>query len=125
MQDELTVTDVLERAYDLLAPPGAWMQKALARTARSAVVSYSDDADDITSMCVVGALHAAAYGHPLHSAVVNHDALNQAFDVLCAALSFPSRSSIVPWNNAPERTHEDVLLALKQAIERSREREAA
>lgn len=95
-----TTADVLRRARALIDTPEKWCKGALVRDG---------------AFCVRGALKTAISG-----------SIWAAFDPLLTraeqALGFPgfdgvhSEPRLPSWNNAPERTHADVMAAFDKAI---------
>jgi hypothetical protein len=99
--------DVLVAARHILENPDHWTKGCFARTAGGGEV----DAEDAVakSFCVHGAIIAAAGGFDVPFR-------NEALNLLRTAAS-PSSGFPGGWNDAPSRTHADVLAAFDRAIE--------
>lgn len=98
-----TTHDVLVKARALIDKPEAWTKGALARasTGRRA----REDGPGAVCWCVSGAIICANGGQ-------YHRGAFRAFE---ASLG-PNRPVIPHWNDAPERTHAEVLAAFDRAI---------
>jgi hypothetical protein len=87
------------KAYELIEKPESWTKNYLARDKDGNPVSdYSPVA---ASYCVVGAI-CRSYSDPTRASV------------LCHRVSKHVGIYIVDWNNAPERTHDEVIKVLKE-----------
>ena len=117
-QNRLEATAVLERTQEILAQPEAWTQSALAKSASGRnVKTYSPKA---VCYCLAGAVMAAGnYPKDIsksRSMVVAMDALLRA--ILHTDKS-PARATsvrIIDWNDEKERTHQDVMEAVRKAL---------
>jgi hypothetical protein len=110
-QPTKSVADVLQRAADLIARPGAWTQGEFARGKTGRPVKTRDCA---VCLCVIGAIDVASGARPGTEA--NDDALRVlAWEVGC------SLWDIAVWNDEPERTQEEVVAKLKEAATLARE----
>lgn len=100
--EPLTVSNVLERAADLIEPEGAWTQNTLARSHfRSHVLPQDQNA---VCWCASGAVFALA-GNDIPLA---KQALLQLQDHI--------RSNYIGgWNDAPNRAQSEVVAALRAA----------
>ena len=98
--------EILTKARDILTPEGAWIQFYPALDVRG----NSRDPEDrrASCWCLVGALERAAYD----SSDPESDPEGAMF-ALQAALG---RDALAAWNDAPSRTHEEVLQLLDRAI---------
>lgn len=99
------VVDILTRARERINDPAKWHQG-----------SFRDDdgmhsADDC-AVCAVGALNWADHGYP-EPAWKDTDGFSAAYMVLRNTLT----ETIPGWNDAPTRTHAEVLAAFDKAIE--------
>ena len=102
----LSVAEVLERAADLVAPEGAWVQGTFGREGEC--------------YCVRGALSIAsgtrniAYGHPVSEIA------------LAASLGLrhgnenAAGSALVQWNDDPSTTQAEVVTALREAAAKAK-----
>ena len=101
----ITEKKLLMKAREMIGGPDAWTQGVSARDgADNKVVPWSDEA---VCFCPLGALDGArlSFGndHVPYYAVLER-------------LSAQMDHGIVGWNDAQERTHEDVLAAFDRAI---------
>ena len=103
----MEVSEVLNKAADLLEKPGAWTQGAIGRLEDGTPV-LSADATELsraTCYCMAGALWVAnGYQYP-----------GAAFD----ALPEGPRRGTGTWNDATERTQAEVVEVLRQAALRA------
>ena len=88
-----TVADVLRRARALIEKPEHWCKHALERNG---------------AFCVLGAALLAAHGNPLAAAPLP----SKMFSFIWDACGGPPAA----FNNAPERTHAEVLAAFDRAV---------
>ena len=105
--DPVTTRDVLVRAADLLTEFG-WCQYANARTANGLSTWYENS--EAVSFCLYGAAHRAAADLGLPAMAAN--------PILAEALG-GSPVELVSWNNAPERTSQEVVARLREAAEKA------
>lgn len=100
-----TTADVLRRARVLIDSPEKWLKYAVAEMGGKHVRCFNGEQPDIIGadrLCVLGAIHAAApYGQR----------------VRMRSLFIKLNGGGGIWNDAPERTHADVLRAFDRAIE--------
>ena len=94
---------VLQAALALLVDPTRWTQRALARN------EFGDEerdprSVDATQWCVFGALTKVTTEADLPAVIRAEEALER---VGCTGTS---------WNDAPERTHNQVLVAIERAL---------
>ena len=99
-----TVQQILIAARALIATPEKWTQGESARTSYGLPCGFYADCAD--QFCMSGALERVCSGDR-HRASVAGNYLRDAI----------SASSFVNWNDAPERTHADVMAAFDRAIE--------
>jgi hypothetical protein len=98
----MTTREVLVAMRELLAKPEAWTQGAYARDASGRYVSLVSQ--EASCWCIGGALlKCSRMGG-------NYD------EVLFKLGGIFAGDSISAWNDAPERTHADVLALLDRAI---------
>jgi len=95
--------DLLRQARELLADPKRWTQGTGAR-AGDGLATGVHSANAIC-WCAWGAL------------VYVHTDLNSLSDSLDLIATIVGESEVSSWNDAPERTHEEVLAAFDRAIE--------
>lgn len=101
----LELADVLDRAADLIAAPGTWTQGALAETKIGRRIGPTEN--NATCWCALGAIRkAGGYESDYNPAALS----------LGAYLFAP----IADWNDAPERTQEEVVAMLRAAALRAR-----
>lgn len=98
------VADKLREARALIEPEGAWVQGSYAYTAsKRALITGSQEG--AVCWCAVGAIDKSCQGEPR--------LWRKAADFLGDAVG----CAIPKWNDAPERTHAEVLAAFDKAIE--------
>lgn len=96
----IPTVEVLRKARALIEKPEAWVKEHFAVKADGQDTHYADA--DAVRFCVAGALRRVEDQHGL------------AYEILRqAARCF---GSICEWNDAPERTHAEVLAAFDKAI---------
>lgn len=101
------VADVLERAADLIAKPGAWTQGYYGLTDSGA---YADTPRDAVCFCALGAIKAAQHAVEFDAEIDDAERFFRNFN-----------GSITSWNDAPERTQAEVVAALRQAATAARQ----
>ena len=102
----VTAADVLRGAMERITPEGAWIQGEASRFASSTHPAGSCSTDAMFyAMERLGIVN-----QPTSVGLVAFKAFKQAIDL-------PIDGNIPDWNDDPSRTHEDVLLAFKRAIE--------
>lgn len=116
------VADVLERAADLIAKPGAWTQGAFSRDANGEAELDEDNLATANPVCwcALGAIAQAANADPLKADTF---ALYKPETVLPAYVSFRAflGGDVALWNDAPERQQSEVEAALRQAATAARQ----
>lgn len=100
-----TTRDTLVAARALIAEPGMWTQRAFARNANGLPVS--DSYGLATCWCSVGAIRVASKRSSVRA--------DTASALVRRGIGNPE--SLAEWNDAPERTHAEVLEAFDRAIE--------
>lgn len=106
-----SIADVLERAADLIEPEGAWIQGALWRDSEGRDLDEDGDKSDATCWCTVGATLAVA-------------GLTQSLKAdrfFSRFLGFDFSGEVEVWNDAPERTQQEVVAKLREAAALARE----
>lgn len=102
------VAEVLRKARALIADENAWIRNNLAVNHEGAVVLSADS--DACKWCALGAIDKVA--NFLHSPGF------EARDAMIRAAGVdPEDDGLGDWNDAPERTHAEVLAAFDRAIE--------
>lgn len=101
--DQGSAVDILEHARALIAEPERWTQGALARDGDGEELGDAQD-PDAACWCLAGALHHAGYGRA--TSLLVHRVLS----------TLDKPVDIVTWNDAPERSHAQVLLLLDECI---------
>lgn len=113
-----SVADVLERAADLIAAPGAWTQDDFARDEAGEGYEESGlsfDEFPATCFCLFGAVGKAA-------GVSDPELYRDADTYIIAAVDFGSHvSDVARWNDALERTQDEVVAKLREAAKLARE----
>ena len=103
----MTPREILIAARAKIEAPERWTKGAFARSARGRKVRL--DGGKARCWCMLGALQEVEMS-PIR--------FRQAWALLVPAISVPdSISEVVLWNDAPERTHAEVLAAFDRAIE--------
>lgn len=95
---------VLVHARELIATPDKWTQGSLSETASGELCD--EKAAAAACFCLDGALMRAS-------------GVKMVWDAY-TALGFDSMTELWDWNDAPERTHAEVLARLDEAIEKLR-----
>jgi hypothetical protein len=109
---ELKISDVLDRAADKIAPEGAWTQGAWARTRPNAPGCIGPNETNAKCWCMGGAVRSVAPYTTLEG-----EALDRLRDY-CREVFYADYDA---WNDAPERTQQEVVTALREAARRERE----
>ena len=113
-----TVLSVLTQVRELLTPEGCWTQDAFGRDATGEKCPARSES--CACWCLVGAIQAVCPSPSTRGAVYERLAT-----VLGVAVDYSDSSSgdthndgqIIEWQDAPARTHAEVLAALDKAIE--------
>ena len=93
------------KAYELLSDPSRWTQKTMARNKHGDATSPLDL--DACSFCLVGAIERC-YGS-IDEGIPLEELIKQELKVQAPNFEF-----IGQWNDAPDRTHEEVVELLKK-----------
>lgn len=101
----MNVSEILNKAADLIEPEGAWTQGHFARRADGAKTGWTEE--DASCFCVSGAIKRVA--------PASWEAWNK-FDAYCRQRGF---AHMATWNDAPERTQAEVVAALRAAAEKA------
>jgi len=96
----VTTLEILVKARELIAEPERWTQGAFARDEHGFSRYVCPGEFDYTCYCASGALRAAG-GYTTHPA---YNAIHTGGPAVCV------------WNDAPGRTHAEVLAAFDAAI---------
>lgn len=102
---EATVSEVLEKAADLLEPEGAWTQKQLAKAADGKTCDPRSLA--AVCWCMAGAIQRST-------------PLDANYEPYLSAVGATIRNIIPYWNDAPDRTQTEVVSALRQAASQAK-----
>lgn len=105
MSDTATV---LRKAAELISEPGAWTQGAFARRGSYPIGPNTPNAE---CWCALGALYAAASRLSVDS--------YRTIAALSGHLGLQGRGALVNWNDAPERTQQQVVQALHNAADQA------
>lgn len=98
---------ILKRARKLIEKPGSWCQLAEARTRDGESISCGDSM--ATQFCALGAIWRAT-GQ-------NDDAPTKFLrEAVGARYTLAGPKSVANWNDAPRRTHKQILKAFDKAI---------
>jgi hypothetical protein len=105
----MNTLEVLREARSILGEPGTWTKGALARYENGHPAGVHDP--EATCRCLYSTLVlATARLHPS-----GYESPTATFEAAVAA-GFKGTSDVVRWNDAPERTHAEVLAKLDTAI---------
>lgn len=111
----MKASEALRAAGDILAQPGAWIQRCSARMADGTQVAVYDDR--AVHWCALGALGKVTYQNA-NSDWGCCDAM-RAFDLLRAATGADFTAG---WNDRPGRTQEEVVATFRKAEQMAKER---
>lgn len=105
-----TAADILRRAAYRVAQPGAWCQYYAAVIGHSYYVAHVP-AEEPDQTCMMGAIQREIdLAYPCGNQAVGTAANDAIIRVIGTSLT-------VPWNDAPERTQDQVVAALIRASE--------
>jgi hypothetical protein len=93
------------KAYERLAPLGAWTQNAFARDENRYCVN--PDSPSAVQWCAIGALRSCYDPFSLEYAEAHHK-------VLARLTAKGFTGSIQAWNDSPYRKHKEVVMLLKE-----------
>jgi len=113
IEEPMRVSDVLDRAADLLTPEGAWTQELFARDICGGPLSAGFD-EGAVCWCAIGAIEK----------VTGEEFLEELPVLAAQQLESVLLTAIPPWNDAPERTQAEVVAKLREAAALARERGA-
>lgn len=102
------VVDVLRRARARIEDPAKWYQGA-----------HRDDSEfsgDDCAVCLDGAVQWAICGYP-NAPIKSHDEGRTYWRTIRRLQRTLEVENVSDWNDAPERTHAEVLAAFDRAIE--------
>lgn len=102
----MSPTEILTAAREKIATPDAWCKD-----------DYSRDGK---RFCAVGAIQSAAGCLTFRRTIEFHRATNALASAIGGSESDTNEGHILIWNDAPERTHAEVLAAFDRAIEESK-----
>lgn len=111
MATQPDIADILDKAADLIAAPGKWTQHEFARDKLGGAYSDGDlgyREFPATCFCLFGAVAAVAE-------VSDPELYRDADRYLLTALGMVHISSVARWNDAPDRTQEQVVAKLHEA----------
>lgn len=110
------VGQILARAREILDPREAWTKRQSARDATGRVVPATGP--EATCFCVLGACDRAMKGLGLWGAGLPSNRIwNETVGVLDGLTRDDRFGAIAYWNDAPARTHDDVLELLDRAVQ--------
>ncbi len=99
----MTPKEILIAARAKIEAPERWTQGEYARNKRGGCVD--ENSPSAACWCIVGAIGS-----------VSMEQQHAAWGPLIAAIGGPANLHIPNWNDAPERTHAEVLAAFDRAI---------
>lgn len=100
-----SVSEVLDRAADLLESEGRWTQGALARTKMGHCIGPEEA--NSACWCALGAIMHVGKGLNLQPVII-------------AMRTITGGSAIGDWNDAPGRTQDEVVQALRSASQQAK-----
>jgi len=103
----MTVSELLDAAADLIERSG-WTQKTSARDADGTPCALNQG----VAFCPIGAIDWADW-------VADHD-WSLVFDAFSALADAIGGGQVAVWNDAPDRTQDDVVTALRTAAKATR-----
>jgi hypothetical protein len=106
-QPPKSVSDLLDRAAEILTAPGAWTQGELARDANGAPV-LGPCYPEAVCFCLIGAVEAAGASDLVEAATIEF-----LYDQL---------GLVASWNDEPGRTQQEVVDRLRGAAALARKR---
>lgn len=104
---ELKISEILDKAADLIEPKGAWTQGESARDDQA--VGLMADNPTACSFCMYGAIVRASGGYL------------EGNEVCSRAIRFLGVPSLINWNDRPNRTQAEVVAKLREAAQKARE----
>jgi hypothetical protein len=116
----MTAAAILIRAAEIVAPNGAWTQRATARASNGDVLLHANDADAVC-WCVGGALHAATFELTGCEDGKSFEVAAQAaaefggFGEADEAVAAEPLDWLIGWNDEPGRRQVDVVALLDGA----------
>lgn len=114
------VAAILDATADLLARPDGWTQGTIARLPNGWTTGDHNNSD-ATCFCIVGGLRRAADQCEVRGLLDRVDVLTACRKALAATIGLHGyKSTLVDWNDAPERTQAEVVAALRAAAEKAR-----
>lgn len=123
----MKATDFLKTARDLIADPERWTKGAYARHRDGELCAIEDKG--ACQWCAIGALFWATdvadtdeADEEIEDISTERFAMGMLYDATCA---LGARGGVAEFNDAPERTHEEVMALYDKAIALAAEREAA
>ncbi len=102
----MNTLEVLKLARDLISTPDKWIKDEFALDSDGDVVD--EISENAVCFCSYGAFNRVLLMYNVHT----YDAKNVLTDII----KTQGYNSIVQWNDAPERTHADVLATFDMAI---------
>ena len=105
----MTTLEILKSARELLSVPERWTKGVSAKDKAGFFIDRKSEAAH--SFCVVGAIGRSN---------IDYDSFDLACDHLRSVQ--PMVSSLANWNDAPERTHAEVLARFDEAIAKLEEK---
>lgn len=115
---------VLTRARDLIAEPTHWTKGEFARNEYG--YSVGIDSPNACCFCTIGAVRRACYEEGLTYTGVSQAAIRKLCRCIAETLPYTDydgsnnvamRYNIAAWNDAEERTHDDVMNVFQCAID--------
>lgn len=114
--EERSTVEVLKAARDRISDPERWCQETEAQDAIGRNVEPTNAA--AVRWCFAGAVYAEG----VDATTAPHIGVSQIGRILNEAIGVEGAG---PWNDAPDRSHADVLEAFDRAIQLAEERECA
>lgn len=112
----MLVSEILDKAADLIEPEGAWTRGTLARDNRGLDVAAEDA--NATCWCAAGALQHSIGGSWSDDGIGVYHAAREA---VLLAVGLTDSDRLANWNDTPGRTQQEVVTALREAARKERE----
>jgi len=124
VEEPMRVSDVLDRAADLIEPDGAWTQRAFSRNPDGSADLDEDElaASNPVCWCGLGAIAHVTGADPLDPKTFEPTSTRTprlAVDLLREVVG----SDFVDWNDGAERTQPEVVAKLREAAAIAREQD--
>lgn len=122
----MLISEILDKAGDLLAGEGKWTQGAYSRDSEGKADLYEDPeeppiaASNPACWCALGAIAVACDADPMWGYTFSQRQLQPA-GIAMNYLAKTVSAEILVWNDTPERTQSEVVAAFRAAAAKARE----